>query len=47
MLPVEVSVAAREAVRAVGNNQVNLIRFALRAVGSKGSPRVSAPLAGE
>ena len=45
MLPLSPTVASREAVRNILNNKDNLINFALRAVGTRGQPRVSAPLA--
>ena len=47
MLPMAVDVASREAVRVLHSNHINLTRFACRAVGTRGSPRVSAPLAGK
>ena len=46
MIPTDIGVASREAARAVIANHMNLVRFATRAVGTRGSPRVSAPLAG-
>lgn len=46
MLPVDPAVAARDAARNVISNHANLVRFCLRAVGERGSPRVSAPLSG-
>ena len=45
MLPPSPTIASREAVRNILNNKENLINFALRAVGTRGQPRVSAPLA--
>ena len=47
MLPSAIDIASREAVRAIHSNHINLTRFACRAVGTRGSPRVSAPLAGK
>ena len=46
MLPVDPAVAARDAARNVIANHANLVRFCLRAVGQRGSQRVSAPLSG-
>lgn len=47
MLPVSEAVACREAVRALVSNHVNIVKFAMRAVGERGNPPVSASLSGD
>lgn len=47
MLPLDDRSARRDAVRRASANAHNLVMFMLRAVGSRGSPGVSAPLAGK
>ena len=47
MLPLDAAVACREAARRIIANHDKLALFSLRAIGAKGSPAVSAPLAGE
>lgn len=46
MIPTDDGVARRDVVRRVLSNHANTVRFSTRAVGSRGSPGVSAPLAG-